>query len=393
MRRAAMFSARTHWDLRPNRLAQLLEEKRRAGVRVLDLTESNPTKVGLPVPDDLLAPLAARGGALYEPTPCGLPSARAAVAADFARRGVALEPDRVVLTASTSEAYAFLLKLLCDPGDEILVPRPGYPLFEYLACLESVGVRGYPLEHDGSWHLDVPALRAAVSPRTRALVVVSPGNPTGAYLKRDERDALESLAAEHDLALVSDEVFGDFGFSDDPERVASVARDGPALAFTLGGLSKRCGLPQVKLAWLAVTGPAGPRREALERLEVMADTYLSVSTPIQVAAPTLLARREELQGPLRERLQANLATLRGAVGPGSTASLLEPEGGWSAVLRVPATLPEEERVARLLRQTDVSVHPGYFFDFPTEAYLVLSLLPAPSTFAEAVDRLATDLVL
>ena len=214
MRRATMFSTRTRWDRRPNRLARLLEEKRRAGVRVLDLTETNPTKVGLPVPDDLLAPLAARGSALYEPTPCGLPSARAAVAADFARRGVALEPDRVVLTASTSEAYAFLLKLLCDPGDEILVPRPGYPLFEYLACLESVGVRGYPLEHDGSWHLDVPALRAAVSPRTRALVVVSPGNPTGAHLKRDERDALESLAAEHDLALVSDEVFGDFGFSD-----------------------------------------------------------------------------------------------------------------------------------------------------------------------------------
>jgi aspartate/methionine/tyrosine aminotransferase len=223
--------------------------------------------------------------------------------------------------------------------------------------------------------------------------VVSPGNPTGAYLKRGERDALESLAAEHDLALVSDEVFGDFDLSDDPERVASVARDGPTLAFTLGGLSKTCGLPQLKLAWLAVTGPAGPRREALQRLEVVADTYLSVSTPIQVAAPTLLARREELQGPLRERLQANLATLRAAIAPGSTASLLEPEGGWSAVLRVPATLPEEERVARLLREKDVHVHPGYFFDFPAEAYLVLSLLPAPPTFAEAVDRLAAELVL
>jgi aspartate/methionine/tyrosine aminotransferase len=306
---------------------------------------------------------------------------------------VALEPDRVVLTASTSEAYAFLLKLLCDPGDEILVPRPGYPLFEYLAALESVGVRGYPLEHDGAWHLDLPALRAAVSPRTRAVVVVSPGNPTGAYLKRGERDALESLAAEHDLALVSDEVFSDFHFSDDDQRVASVARDGPALAFTLGGLSKSCGLPQVKLAWLAVTGPAGPREEALERLEVVADTYLSVSTPIQVAAPTLLARREELQGPLRERLRTNLATLRGAVGSGSTASLLEPEGGWSAVLRVPATLPEEERVAHLLRENDVHVHPGYFFDFPAAAYLVLSLLPVPSTFAEAIERLADDLVL
>jgi hypothetical protein len=315
------------------------------------------------------------------------------VAADFARRGVTLEPDRVVLTASTSEAYAFLLKLLCDPGDEILVPRPGYPLFEYLASLESVGVRGYPLAHDGSWHLDVAALRDAVSPRTRAVVVVSPGNPTGAYLKGEERDALESLAAEHDLALVSDEVFADFAFSNDEDRVTSVARDGPALAFTLGGLSKSCGLPQVKLAWLAVTGPAARRREALERLEVVADTYLSVSTPIQLAAPTLLRRREELQGPLRDRLRANLETLRAAVGPGSPASLLEPEGGWSAVLRVPATLSEEDRVARLLQETDVLVHPGYFFDFPAEAYLVLSLLPTPSTFAPAVERLAADLVL
>jgi alanine-synthesizing transaminase len=313
MRPATMFSTRTRWDLRANRLARLLEEKRRAGARVLDLTESNPTKVELPVPGGLRAPLAAPGGELYEPTPLGLPSARAAVAADFARRGVALEPDRVVLTASTSEAYAFLLKLLCDPGDEILVPRPGYPLFEYLASLESVGVRGYPLEHDGSWHLDVAALSDAVSPRTRAVVVVSPGNPTGAYLKAAERDALESLATEHDLALVSDEVFADFAFSNDEKRVASVARDGPALAFTLGGLSKSCGLPQLKLAWLAVTGPAAPRREALERLEVVADTYLSVSTPIQLAAPTLLARREE-----RDRRPASSS--RRAAGPRYCAS-------------------------------------------------------------------------
>ena len=388
-----MFSTRTRWDLRPNRLALILEEKRRAGVRVLDLTESNPTSVGLPVPGDLLASLAAPGGERYEPTPFGLPSARAAVAADFARRGAGVEPDRVVLTASTSEAYGFLLKVLCDPEDEILVPRPGYPLFEYLASLESVGVRGYPLEYDGAWHLDVGALRAAVSPRTRAVVVVSPGNPTGAYLKRGERDALEGFAAEHDLAIVSDEVFADFAFADDEERATSAAREGPALAFTLGGFSKSCGLPQLKLAWLAVTGPSDRRREALERLEVVADTYLSVSTPVQIAAPTILARREELQAPLRERLRSNLSTLRATVGPGSPASLLEPEGGWSAVLRVPATRSEEDRVTRLLREVDVHVHPGYFFDFPREAYLVLSLLPAPSTFAEAVDRLATDLVL
>ena len=282
-----MFSERTRWDLRPNRLAERLAAKRATGAHVLDLTLSNPTQAGLPIPGDILAPLASPEGRRYEPSAFGLPSAREAVAADFARRGFPIGPDRVLLSASTSEAYAFLFKLLCDPGDEVLVPRPGYPLFEFLAALESLGVRAYPLAHDGEWHLDVSALRAAVSPRTRAVVVVNPNNPTGAYLKEDELLALEALCAERRLALVSDEVFADFSFRDDARRASSVARDSPALAFALGGLSKSCGLPQLKLAWTAVTGPEPLRREALARLEVVADTFLSVSTPVQLAAPAL----------------------------------------------------------------------------------------------------------
>ncbi len=388
-----MFSERTRWDLRPNRLAERLAAKRAAGARLLDLTESNPTRAGLSYPDDVLAPLARAEARRYEPLPFGLPAAREAVAADFARRGFPVGPDRMVLSASTSEAYAFLFKLLCDPGDEVLVPRPGYPLFEFLATLESVRVRTYPLAHDGEWHLDVAALRSAASPRTRAIVVVSPNNPTGACLKRDEHDGLEALCAERGVALVSDEVFADFTFRDDPRRAASVARDGPALAFALGGLSKSCGLPQLKLAWTAVTGPEPLRRDALARLEVVADTYLSVSTPVQVAAPELLSRREELQAPIRARVRANLEALRAAIGPGCPATLLEPEGGWSAVLRVPATRTEEERVTRLLEERDVLVHPGYFFDFPHEAFLVLSLLPPEADFAEGVARLLADLVL
>jgi hypothetical protein len=388
-----MFSTRTRWDLRPNRLSRLLARKRAARAGVLDLTESNPTRAEIPYPEDLLAPLAQPGGRRYDPAPFGLLSAREAVAADYARRGIEIAPDRVVLTASTSEAYGFLFKLLCDPGDEILVPRPGYPLFEYLATLESVQVRGYPLEHHGSWHIDLDALRRAISTRARAIIVVSPGNPTGAYLAPEDRAALETLAAERNLALVSDEVFADFSFRVEDEPPPSAAHDGPGLAFTLGGLSKSCGLPQLKLAWIALTGPEDQRREALARLEVVADTYLSVSTPVQVATPTLLARREALQAPLRERTRTNLETLRSCLGSSSPASLLEPEGGWSAVLRVPATLPEEERVFRLLEQRDVLVHPGYFFDFPREAYLVLSLLPPPATFSEGVDRVLADLVL
>jgi alanine-synthesizing transaminase len=388
-----MFSERTRWDLRPNRLAERLAAKRAAGTRLLDLTESNPTRAGIPYPDDLLAPLARAEARRYEPVPFGLPTAREAVAADFARRGFPVAPERVVLSASTSEAYAYLFKLLCDPGDEVLVPRPGYPLFEFLATLESVRVATYPLAHDGEWHVDVAALRATLGPRTRAVVVVSPHNPTGACLKRAEREALEALCAERGVALVSDEVFADFTFHDDPRRAGSVAHDGPGLAFTLGGLSKSCGLPQLKLAWTAVTGPEPRRREALARLEVVADTYLSVSTPVQVAAPELLARRDELQAPIRTRVRANLDVLRAAIGPGSPVTLLEPEGGWSAVLRVPATRTEEEHVTRLLEERDVLVHPGYFFDFPHEAFLVLSLLPPEADFAEGVSRVLAGVVL
>jgi aspartate/methionine/tyrosine aminotransferase len=388
-----MFSDRTRWDLRPNRLAERLAAKRAAGARLFDLTESNPTRAGLVCPDGLLDSLARPQARLYEPSPFGLPAARAAAAADFARRGFPVSPERVFLSASTSEAYAFLFKLLCDPGDDVLVPRPGYPLFDFLATLESVRLRSYALAHDGRWSLDVAALRSLVGPRTRAVVVVNPGNPTGAYLRRDERDALEELCAERGLALVSDEVFADFPFRDDERRAASVARDGPALAFALGGLSKSCGLPQLKLAWTAVTGPPRLVADALARLEVVADTYLSVSTPAQVAAPELLARLEELQAPIRERVAGNLRALRTALGPGSPASLLEPEGGWYAVLRVPATRTEEERVTRLVEERDVLVHPGYFFDFPREAFLVLSLLPPPAEFAEGVARVLADVVL
>lgn len=388
-----MFSARTRWELSANRLNAALEAKRRAGVPVLDLTESNPTRAGLAGPPDLLASLSDPASLLYEPVPFGLRRAREAVAADHARRGLAADPDRILLTASTSEAYAFLFKLLCDPGDEVLVPRPGYPLFEYLANLESVRVSPYAFEHDGRWHLSASALAEAVTPRTRAIVVVNPNNPTGAFLKQDELRALEILCAQHGMAIISDEVFADYAFADDPQRAGSVARDGPALAFALGGLSKSCALPQLKLAWCAVSGPEALRREAWSRLEIVADTYLSVSTPVQHAAPALLARREELQAPVRARIVANLAGLRARLAGGSPATLLEPEGGWYAVLRVPATMPEEEIVLRLLDDHDVLVHPGYFFDFPREAYLVLSLLPEPAVFQEGISRTLAALVL
>ena len=387
-----MFSSRTAFDLQPNRLTLAREAKRQAGVPLLDLTESNPTRVGLSGPNDVLLPLADPAALRYEPEARGSLRAREAVAADHARRGLPVEPERLLLTASTSEAYAFLFKLLCDPGDAILVPRPGYPLFDFLAGLESVRVDAYPLEYDRRWRIDVAALREKVTPRTRALVVVNPNNPTGSFLKQDERAEIEELCAGRGIALVSDEVFADFALRDVPDRASSFGVDGPALAFALGGLSKSLGLPQVKLGWIAASGPEGLRLEALHRLDVVADTFLSVSTPVQVAAPWLLGRLDELQAPIRRRIAKNFARLEARTSH-SAATLLHAEGGWAAVLRVPATLSEEERVMRLLEDHDVLVHPGYFFDFPSEAYLVLSLVPEPGVFAEGVERIVSSLVL
>ncbi|HVR71217.1 MAG TPA: pyridoxal phosphate-dependent aminotransferase [Vicinamibacteria bacterium] len=381
-----MFSARTRWDRTVNRLAALAQRKRAAGRHVFDLTETNPTRVGLLAPPDALAGLAGEGALRYEPDPRGLEAARRAVSADYALRGVAVPADRIALTASTSEAYAFVFKLLCDPGDAVLVPRPSYPLFEYLAGLESVEVEPYPLHYDGEWRIDLPALREGVGARTRAVVLVSPNNPTGSFAKADEAAAVQEIAAEAGLAVVSDEVFADYAWT--PGRAGpSLARDGPALAFALGGLSKSCGLPQLKLGWTAVSGPAALREEALARLELLTDTYLSVGTPVQHAAPALLARAAELRAPIAARVEANLDALRRLLPRGAPATLLAGEGGWSAVLRIPATVGEEERVLALLDTHDVLVHPGYFFDFPREAYLVPSLLPRPADFEEAVSRI------
>ena len=382
-----MFSSRASFDLRRNRLAALVDARRAAGAPIIDLTQSNPTRAGIAYPDDLLRALSDASALRYEPEPFGLREAREAVAADYRRRGVGLAADHVLLTASTSEAYAFLFKLLCDPGDDVLVPRPSYPLFDYLARLDSVAVRRYPLRYDGEWHVDLPALAQAFTPRTRAIVVVNPNNPTGSFLKQDEAAAIQEIAAGHGSAVVSDEVFADYALRPDARRASCLAGGAEALTFCLGGLSKSCGLPQLKLGWMAVSGPDALRDEALARLEVVADTYLSVGTPVQRALAGILARGSELRARIVARVASNLELLRRRCAPPCPVTLLEPEGGWYATLRVPATLPEEERVARLLEDDGILVHPGYFFDFAHEAYLVVSLLPEPQPFESAVDRM------
>jgi alanine-synthesizing transaminase len=376
-----VFSSRLQWNSQPNPLAVLLAEKRRAGAAVLDLTESNPTHAGLAYPDgEILAALADPGGLRYDPDPRGLTSAREAIAGYYAVRAVDVPVSRIVLTASTSEAYSFLFKLLADPGDEILVPQPSYPLFEYLARLEAVRVRPYALRYDGGWHIDLGMLEGLVTPRTKAIVVVNPNNPTGSYLKRDEWQRLQALG----IPVLSDEVFADFAFSPDAARVPTLAGASEVLAFSMSGLSKVAGLPQMKLGWIVAGGPG--HHEALEGLEWIADTYLSVSTPVQLALPRILAAATVMQQQILRRTRANLAHLRGAVGAASPFRVLEAEGGWYAVLQVPRTRSEEEWTLDLLAQRDVLVQPGFFYDFAGEAFLILSLLTPPEVFAEGVRR-------
>jgi hypothetical protein len=380
-----VFSSRLDWSQHPNRLSALREKKRLAGALVLDLSESNPTRAGLDYPrSEILAALADASALRYHPAPRGIASAREAVAGYYRLRRDQISPDNVLLTASTSEAYAYLFKLLANPGDEILAPRPSYPLFELLAGLESVKIRQYPLRYDGVWHVDFDALEQAITPRTRGIVAVNPNNPTGSFLKRAELDHLDSLAARRGLAVLSDEVFRDYAFGEDAGRVSTLAGDRRALTFSMSGLSKIAGLPQMKLGWIVASGPRSA--EALDALELIADTYLSVSTPVQVALPRLLGLSNGILQQVRERTASNLARLREAI-HGSAATLLRAEGGWYAVLQVPRTRTEEEWTLKLLEESDVLVQPGFFFDFESEAFLVLSLLPEPATFAEGVGRL------
>jgi alanine-synthesizing transaminase len=403
-----VFSSRLNWDLRPNPLTTLLEQKRAAGTNILNLTESNPTLAGFTYPTaEILSALADPRALHYHPSPRGLPSAREAIANYYAHRdpapcvSVGLRPDQILITASTSAAYAYLFKLLCDPGDEILTPRPSYPLFEFLAALESVRVRQYPLRYDGAWHIDFPALEAAITTRTRAIVVVNPNNPTGSFLKPDEFARLQSIAIRSasspmrqlgassgstreggasNIPILIDEVFSDYYFGAPPRAPAAPQ----TLTFCMSGLSKIAGLPQLKLGWIVAQGPG--HEAALDRLELIADTYLSVATPVQLALPRLLAASETIRAQILDRAQSNLARLR-SLTAGTACHVLNVEGGWSATLQVPRTRTEEQWALTLLADHDVLVQPGFFFDFESEAFLVVSLITPPEIFTEGVHRL------
>jgi hypothetical protein len=367
-----VFASRLDWNFQTNRLSALLKTKD----GVLDLTESNPTRAGFEYPgEDILSAMADPRALRYDPEPRGLLSAREAVAGYYGD----VPASRILLTASTSEAYAFLFKLLCDPGDEILSPRPSYPLFEFLAGLESVRVVQYPLRYDGSWHIDFDALERAITPRTKAIVVVNPNNPTGSFLKRDEWSRLQRLG----IPILADEVFCDYAFAPDDSRVRTLTSASEILTFSMSGLSKIAGLPQMKLGWIVASGPG--HEAALDRLELIADTYLSVATPVQIALPRLLAASVTVRHQILDRTRANLELL------GRSTVPLHLEGGWYATLQVPRTRSEEEWAIELLDRCSVLVQPGFYFDFESEAFLVLSLLTSTEVFAEGLRRLVESI--
>jgi aspartate/methionine/tyrosine aminotransferase len=380
------FSARTDFPRSWNPLARALAERRARGLPLLDLTETNPTRVGLPAPEPaLLADPAALG---YAPEPQGLLPAREAVAAHLASHGARVSPEHLVLSASTSESYGWLFKLLCEPGDNVLVSAPSYPLFEYLTRLEGVEMRTWHLPRAHGFGLDVGEVAAARDARTRAVLVVNPGNPTGHYLREGELEALGALCAETGMALISDEVFSDFAWDEEPGRVATVAgRALPMLTFSLSGLSKVAGLPGLKLGWMHVGGPDAVRDEALARLELVADTYLSVNTPVQLALPALLAHAPRFQEALLARVRENRRRLLQARPKEARWDVVPAQGGWSTVLRIPLE-PGEEATCLSLLEEGVVVQPGYFYDFSGGAFLVLSLLPPPDVFAAALAPLA-----
>jgi alanine-synthesizing transaminase len=386
-RKRFAWSARTQWDLAETPWARSLARMRTEGVRLWDLTASNPTRCGFAYDAaSVLAPLNDPVALHYEPNPRGLGTAREAVSLYYRDHGAAVDPEQIFLTTSTSEAYSFLFRLLCDPGDEVLIGQPGYPLFDFLAQLDDVRLVPYELFYDHGWHLDLDALRRRLTSRSKAVVIVHPNNPTGHFTRYADRVAIEALCREHGLALIVDEVFLDYRLDG---HAASFASGGhPVPTFVLSGLSKVAALPQMKAAWIACFAEEGEEAEALERLEVISDTFLSMSAPVQSAIPAWLAERAGAQGQIRQRLQANLVTLDTILGRQTLVTRLEIEAGWCGVLRIPGLRPDEETALELLLERGVVVHPGDFYGFSGQGWLVISLLAPEQEFSAGVESIA-----
>jgi alanine-synthesizing transaminase len=381
-----MFADRTSWNLHPNPLSEALAHHRAAGKPLLDLTASNPTTCGFIYDSEAILRAFDNPAALsYEPNPRGLESARRAIVSYYADRNTHISAGDVLLTTSTSEAYSLVFRTLCNSFDELLVPAPSYPLFAFLADIQDVKLIRYPLVYDHGWQIDFPALEQSITPRTRGVIVVHPNNPTGHFVKPEEAAKLTEICSTRRIALIADEVFLDFPLTG--EKPPSFAENRVALTFTMSGLSKISGLPQMKAAWLVTTGPDPWKTQALARLEVIADTYLSMNAPIQWAIPAFLEQCRSFQTQVLARVRNNLADLDGQLAAQKSCSRLHLEGGWYAILRVPATCSDEDLAIHLLTTKNLYVHPGHFYDFSSDGYLVVSLITPEPDFAEGIARL------
>jgi len=398
-----MFAERTNWNLTPNRLSEALAQHLATGKRLYDLSASNPTEVGFSHDHEtILHAMCIPSALTYVPDPKGLVRARQGVAEYYADRGDEVSVEDIILTASTSEAYSFVFRALCNPGDELLVPAPSYPLFGFLAGIHDVTLAHYPLVYDHGWQVDMPSVEKAITPRTRGIIVVNPNNPTGHFVKPEELAALNAICSARDMALIADEVFLDFALVDfngrrelgkvrprtaNGGRPQSLAVNNGALTFTMSGLSKIAGLPQMKAAWLVASGPEPLKKQAVERIEVIADTYLSMNAPIQLALPIFLEQRHGFQKQVLTRVRRNVGELDRQLTLRKACSRLEIEGGWYAIVRVPATRSDDDLAVDLLTKKGIYIHPGHFYDFATDGYLIVSLIMPERDFAEGCRQM------
>lgn len=380
-----IFSSRTNWDLSPNPLTRLLKEKQRAKIHILNLTQSNPTKCGFEYPEVCISKALTQPSIFsYNPHPKGLLEARKAIADYYQRQDVHTDPEQIFLTASTSEAYSFIFRLIANPGDSVLVPRPSYPLFDFLADINDIELKPYALTYDHDWYLDRDSILKAITPQTKAILIVNPNNPTGSYIHGNEAGELIRNAKKYNLAIISDEVFFDYNFHPTPAQ--SFARTSEVLTFTLNGLSKLAALPQMKVAWVIVNGPSSILSKAIERLEVITDNFLSVGTPIQLALPKILKIYPNLQNQIKRRLELNRQFLKEEIVRHPTCEYLHAQGGWYAILKVPKVYSDDDWSLSILEKENVLVHPGHFYHFDQDGYLVMSLIPPPKDFQEGVEK-------
>jgi alanine-synthesizing transaminase len=382
---ASMFSDRTSWKLSQNKYTEALEKLKASGAQIVDLTASNPTQCGFTYDSEKILRAFQKTQALsYEPEAKGLLAARQEVARYYREdHEVGVDPESILLMTSTSEAYSYVFRLLCNPCDEILVPKPSYPLFDFLGDLQDVSLIPYSLEYAHGWFLDFPSLLRAITPRTRAVLLVHPNNPTGSYVHQEEKRRLTELCRERGLALIVDEVFLDYSLTGAQPETFAANED--CLTFTLSGLSKIAALPQMKVAWVTTTGPEELKRTSLKRLEIIADTYLSLNSPTQWAFPELLEQRRSLQPQVLERVRQNLAHLKSALNKQSVCELLDVEGGWYAVLHVQSTQTDEDFAIELLQKTHTLVHPGHFYDFSDDKRIVVSLITPAFYFQRGIS--------